>query len=249
MNKELQDKNKEGLGVQGEQGNSPPTASSEVPNTDSGKGQAEQPPQEPEQKKKKSAAPNTVVEESGINLIPTMSDQEIKTAEAKKKVGMGSLVGLSLLFTLAILVVAFNITSRLQLNSRKGKLREQEREIQKYSQIVEGNTEVLERIFLYKDIEEGRFSTTLAVDYLQGVISKSGNNSVENFIFGAEGRLEFSGSGETLEELAKLWYILINDSKLENITLRSFSGTTGRTSFSFTGNLVVDEFMSDGGAE
>jgi hypothetical protein len=205
--------------------------------------------QEEASKKKESTAPSTVVEGSGINLIPTMSEEEVEKDERKKKVNLASLISLSLLFSVSILVIGFNIISRIQLNNQKEKLNTQEREIQEYSQLTTGNTEILERIFLYEDIQEGKFSTKLVIDHFRNLVSKSGGSTLNNFSFPGTKAFEFSGRAQSLEDVSKLWYLLLNDEKIESVELKSASRSTEGANFSFSGVLEVEEFRGSIGGE
>ncbi|KUK67168.1 MAG: transmembrane(s)protein [candidate division WS6 bacterium 36_33] len=195
--------------------------------------------------RKQSVAPSTIVEETGVNLIPTMTEVEIKTEEKKKRVNLGSLISLSLLFSVTILVTGFNIISRMQLDSQKRKLQEVEKRVMEYSYVTSGNTEILERIFLFKDIQEGRISTRIFIEELRSVANTSGNNVINTFAFpGGEG-FEISGNASSLEDIAKFWYLMDNHEKFKDVQLRSFSGTGDKASYSFTGRLNLEEFAQE----
>jgi hypothetical protein len=194
---------------------------------------------------KESVAPSTIVEETGINLIPTMTDVEIKTEDKKKRVNLGSLISLSLLFSVTILVTGFNIISRMQLDSQKRKLQEVEKRVMEYSYITSGNTEILERIFLFKDIQEGRISTRVFIEELRSVANTSGNNVINTFAFPGGEAFEISGNASSLEDIAKFWYLMDNHEKFEDVQLRSFSGTGDKASYSFTGRLNLEEFAQE----
>jgi hypothetical protein len=200
---------------------------------------------EKKEEEKKSIAPSTIVEETGINLIPTMSEVEIKTEDKKKRVNLGSLVSLSLLFSVTILATGFNIISRMQLDSQKRRLKEVEKRVMEYSYISSGNTEILERIFLFKDIQEGRISTRILIEELRGVANTSGNNVINTFAFPGGETFEISGNSSSLEDVAKFWYLMDNHEKFENVQLRSFSGTGDNASYSFTGRLNLEEFVQE----
>lgn len=200
---------------------------------------------EREEKQKKSVAPSTIVEETGINLIPTMTEVEIKVEEKKKRVNTSSLVSLSLLFSVTILTIGFNIISRMQLDSEKSKLAEVEKRVMKYSYVASGNTEILERIFLFKDIQEGRISTRRVIEELRSVANTSGNNVINSFAFSGGESFEISGEASSLEDVAKFWYLMDNHKKFEDVQLRSFSGVGGKASYSFTGKLSPEEFVQE----
>jgi hypothetical protein len=198
---------------------------------------------EKESPQKESIAPNTVVEGSGINLIPSMSEEEIKTSERKKKINVTSLVSVSLLLSISILVVGFNIVSKIQLDAQKKKLTDQERTIQGYSELISGNTEILERVFLYQDVQEGRFSPKRVIDHFRNQISKTGGSTLDSFLFPGTKGFEFSGKSQSLEDVAKLWYLMVNDEKIEEVELRTLSKGSEGANFSFRGTLVIEEFM------
>ncbi len=200
---------------------------------------------EKEGEQKKSVAPSTIVEETGINLIPTMSEVEIATEDRKKRVNLGSLISLSLLFSVTILVTGFNIISRMQLDSQKKRLQEVEKRVMENSYITLGNTEILERIFLFKDIQEGRISTRILIEELRSVANTSGNNVINTFAFPGGEAFEISGDASSLEDVAKFWYLMDNHEKFEDVKLRSFSGTGDKASYSFTGRLNLDEFTKE----
>ena len=197
-----------------------------------------------EKVEKKSVAPSTIVEETGINLIPTMSTEEIKEDEKKKKMNKSALVSLSILFSVSIIVVGFNILSKIQLNAERERLNEHERRVSAYSQFVVDNTEILERVMLYKDIEEGKFSTKSVIDYVQSIAVKSGSSKLSEFSFSGSNAFAFSGESTDLEDVAKLWYLLTNDSKIGNINLKSISKGEDGVRYSFVGELKLDQFTN-----
>jgi hypothetical protein len=199
--------------------------------------------------KKESVAPNTVVEGSGINLIPTMTEEEVEKHEKKKKINVTSLVSLSLLFSISILVVGFNIISKIQLDNQKKKIAEIEQSIESYSHLTTGNTEILERIFLYQDIQEGKFSTKLVIDHFRNLISKSGGSTLGDFSFPGTEAFDFSGRAQSLEDVSKLWYLLLNDNKTESVELKTVSKSSEGANFSFSGVLKVEEFRGAVGTE
>lgn len=252
MNKEIKDKNKEEIYKEEPEKNvsdldsRESKASSLDPKAkevgDTPKKETQKKPSVEDQSPKKSVAPSTVVGGSGINLIPTMSEEEVVVAERKKKVNVSSLVSLSLLFSISILVIGFNIVSRVQLNAQREKLNEQERRIQGYSQIISGNTEILERVFLYNDIQEENYSRKSVVEYLETVASKAGSNVLNDFTFPSGESFEFSGEGQSYEDVAKLWYLLTNDVKTEDIELKSFSRSQQTARFTFRGTVKTEEF-------
>ena len=173
-----------------------------------------------------------------------MSKEEIKDEEKKKKVNTSALISLSILFSVSILVVGFNILSKLQLNAEKDRLYEAEKRMEAYNQLIIDNNEIIERVFLYKDIQEGKFSTKAVIDYVQSIAKKSGSSTLTDFSFAGDVGFTFSGEALDLEDVAKLWYLLTNDARMENINLKSVSKGEDGIRFSFTGDLKINEFVS-----
>jgi hypothetical protein len=237
MNKEIEEKNKTEPSTQG-------GFMSKIKTTFETAAGIEKKPGKQEGEKK-SFAPSTIVEETGINLIPTMSEVEIKTEDKKKRVNLGSLISLSLLFSITILATGFNIISRMQLDSQKRRLKEVENRVMEYSYISSGNTEILERIFLFKDIQEGRISTRILIEELRSFANTSGNNVINTFAFPGGEAFEISGDSASLEDVAKFWYLMDNHEKFEDVQLRSFSGTGEKANYSFTGKLNLEEFVQE----
>jgi|LDZT01.1.fsa_nt_gi hypothetical protein len=243
MNKEIEETNKTDSSIQKEESSQGGFMSKVKTTLETVTGVEKKNSKKEEQKK--SVAPSTIVEETGINLIPTMSEVEIKTEEKKKRVNLGSLISLSLLFSVTILATGFNIISRIQLDSQKSRLKEVEKRIMEYSYITSGNTEILERIFLFKDIQEGRISTRILIEELRGVANTSGNNVINTFAFPGGEAFEINGDASSLEDVAKFWYLMDNHDKFEDVQLRSFSGTGDKASYSFTGRLNLEEFVQE----
>ena len=66
---------------------------------------------------RQSSPSDRISAEAGINLIPTLSKEEVVVEEKKKKLNIGSIVSLLILVVVSILIVGFNIVSRMQLNN------------------------------------------------------------------------------------------------------------------------------------
>lgn len=194
--------------------------------------------------KKEEKVPENIVEDKGVNLIPVMTKDQIEEEEQKKKVNVTSLVSVSLLLSISILVVGFNIASKIQLNNERAKLFAKEEEMALYEQYIIDNNDILDRVYLYKDIQEGAFSVKEVVEYIQDIGLKSGNSTITEISFSGASSFEFSGNSKDLEGVSKLWYLLVNDSKMENIELKSVSKSEQGSRFSFSGELKVDEFVN-----
>jgi hypothetical protein len=190
---------------------------------------------------KKSSGIN-ILEEKSVNLIPVMSREEVKEEEKKKKMNKGSLVSLLFLFTVSILVVGFSIVSQIELNYQKEKLYELEENLKVYNQLIIDNNQILERVYLYKDVQEGRYSTTEIVNHIQGILDRGSNTSFSTFGFSGKTGIDFSGETRDLEELSKIWYLLSNDPKLDKVNLKTLSKGSTNVSFNFEANINLDQF-------
>jgi len=188
--------------------------------------------------------PAPAKENVGINLIPNLSKEEVVHETKKKKLNMGAVISLMVLVFVSILVVGFNIISKIQLNNEKDKLYNYEQRLSSVSYKIIANNEIRERISLYKDIQEEAFSPRTVIEYINSIAAKSGNINITAFDFGGQLTFDLNGNAYTLEEVSKFWYLLSNDSKVENIILKSVGKTDDGVRFSFEGKLVFTDFTS-----
>jgi len=189
-------------------------------------------------------SPAPAKENTGINLIPNLSKAEVVHEKKKKKLNMGAVISLMTLVFVSILIVGFNIISKIQLNSEKEKLYNYEQRLSSVSYKITGNNEIRERISLYKDIQKDAFSPRTVIEYINSIAAKSGSIDITSFEFGGQLTFDLDGDAYTLEEVSKFWYLLSNDSKVENIILKSVGKTTDGVRFSFEGKLVFTDFTS-----
>lgn len=226
MNNEINDKTKKNVSVPQEV--SPQVKSADV--------------KEALKQEESSVVLNNVVESAGgINLVPLMSKADIVQEEKKSKLNMSSIVSIISFIVITILIVGFNIYTKMQLNTEKGNLEKKEEELYNYSSIITNNNEILARITLYKDIESDQYSSKGVVDYLNGLAVSSGGSTIDSFEFTSGYGLEFSGSSNNLEDVSKFWYLLANDANIKNVEMERLSkGNT--VTFSFSGVIAVENF-------
>jgi hypothetical protein len=155
------------------------------------------------------------------------------------------MVSLAILVILTLVVVLFNILSKQQLNAAKEKLYKRETELETYTDKIISNEEILDRIDLYKHLQEGVFSPKEIVEYMMSVINKAGNISIRTIDLDNSLGFEMNGSTTELSVVARLWYLLGTDGNIETINLNSVGkGDTG-VSFSFEGQLDTDKFINE----
>ena len=181
----------------------------------------------------------------GINLIPTLTEEEVVVEESKKKMNIGSILSLLTLVLVSLGIVAFNIFTKTRLNMAKEELYVYENKVMGVSQKIINNNEILERVSLYKDIEKGAFSPKEVIDYINDIADKSGGNTkINDFTFGDDLVFTFAGTANDLEEVSKLWYLLTHDPKVEIINLESVGKGANSVRFDFEGKLVFDDFTN-----
>lgn len=183
-------------------------------------------------------------ENTGINLIPNLSEEEVVKETKKKTLNMGAVISLMALVVISILIVGFNIISKIQLNSEKEKLYNYEQRLGAVSYKITGNNEISERISLYKDIQKDAFSPRNVIEYINSIAAKSGSIELNAFDFGGQLTFDLDGEAYSYEEVSKFWYLLSNDSKVESVTLKSVGQTVGGVRFTFQGKLVFTDFIS-----
>lgn len=194
-------------------------------------------------KKEHVVATNLLDGSAGINLVPLMSKEEIVKEEKKQKLNMSSIIIIIILILITISVVGFNVVSRLELKSAKSKLAELEDEANTYSEKIKSNDEILDRVFLYKEIESKQFSSKAVVEYITDIAKKSGNVNLTSFDFIGKESIAFEGSTENLETASKFWYLLNGDANFENMEMESISKNPSEVRFSFEGKILVDRFL------
>lgn len=180
----------------------------------------------------------------GLNLIPTMSKEEVLIEESKKKINVGSIASLLLLVLVSLGIIGWNILAKLQVNNAQEELNVLENSMLDQSQKILDNTEILERVMLYKEIQKAAYSPKEVIEYINDVASKSGPNSyIKDFSFGSDLSFTFSGSANDFEGVSKLWYLLTHDANVETVSLKSVGKNIEGVSFAFEGKLLFDEFL------
>ena len=99
--------------------------------------------------------------EEGINLMPTPSKEEVKKEEKKAVLNIGSAFSLLGLVLISVFIVSFNIMSKMELNDNKEELYAYETKMKRMSQEIIDNNKKVDRIFLYKNIQEKTFSLNM----------------------------------------------------------------------------------------
>ncbi len=200
--------------------------------------------EKPEVKPLQKEEPNIPPVETSINLIPTLTKEEVIVEQKKKKLNVGSIVSLLILVVISIFIVGFNIISKIQVNNEKKVLSAYESKLQNSIQKIISSNEVVDRVLLYKDIEGKTYSPKGAIEYINKIASKSGNAQITKFTFGNDLSFTIEGTASNLENVSKFWYLLGNDPEVKEVNLKSVGNTSNRSTFAFNGKMVFEYFLS-----
>lgn len=194
-------------------------------------------------KKKKKKRRYNLTSGIGINLIPPQTDEELQVEQTKGKLNISAAVGILVIVIVSLAIVGFNILSKLNLNTQKDSLAVLEQKLNGRASVIDSNNEMLARIDLYEEIKESTYSNKDVLEYWNAVVADYGDfSSVE-----LTNSLGFAvkGTGNSLTDVSKLWYLLGNDNRIETVNLKSVSKDESFVSFSFEGRLNFDKFRSN----
>ncbi|MDD3474742.1 MAG: hypothetical protein PHP08_02465 [Candidatus Dojkabacteria bacterium] len=181
----------------------------------------------------------------GVNLIPKKSKAEITKEKKKFSFSISSLISLAVLVILSLAIVLFNIVSKQQLNAANKELYSKELKMEDYYDEIISNNEILDRIDLYKYLQQNVFSPKEILEYIMAIVNESGNITIRSFDLSNSLGFEMNGSTSSLEVVSKLWYLLGIDDNIETINLESVGKSDEGANFSFKGQLNADYFISE----
>jgi hypothetical protein len=193
----------------------------------------------------KGEIPNMHIGE-GINLVPTLTQDEITVEQRKTGANFISAIGILVIAIISAVIVGFNFITRAQLANEQEKLTALEQNVKQKGDVIAANSAIVERFDLYADVQASTFSPKEVLDYWLDLSNEFGEiNRIE-----LTGGLAFtiSGDAETLPDVARLWHLLSIDEKVESITLESVSKTGVEVSYRFEGNLDFDYFIANRGS-
>ena len=182
--------------------------------------------------------------EQGVNLIPSLTKEEKIHFKKKNTLNVGSLLTVILLSTVAIGIVGFNITSKMQLNSKKNSLTRIEKDINSKIDKISSNDIILTRLELYETVRKNSFSHKAVIEFLNEIKARVNSTSFRSITISEDLSFELSGSSPDLEQLSRLWYLFGVNENIEMINLSSVSKTETGATFSFEGKLKLDNFKN-----
>ena len=180
----------------------------------------------------------------GLNLMPSMSEEEKVVEKTKSTVSIGSAVSLIILVAVILLVVGFNIISRQILNAKKDNLYTIENRINQQSDKILANEEIVDRAVLYTNIKRGAFSHKDIIEFLNRVGTKAGDIQMRSVMISEKLDFTYTGYTSSLEQVSKLWYILGSDENIDNINLQAVGKGDNRVTFTFEGTLSGKNFFN-----
>ncbi len=181
----------------------------------------------------------------GFNLMPKITEEQ-KAIETKKSTfNIGSVLSFIALVALSLIILAFNIVSKQMLNQSKEKLHAQENTVHQKIDLMISNDSIVDRVLLYEDIRKNSFSHKEVVDFIQSVVTKTGNIELRSIEVSDNLTFSLVGSASSLEEVSKLWYLLGVSESIETVNLESVGKTENGARFTFEGKLVSSKFIKN----
>lgn len=168
--------------------------------------------------------PENVTFGLGINLIPVMSDAEVKVEETKTKVNLSSLYTILFFVAVTIAIFAINIGYKLTYNAQVKANQEVRDEIMSKAYLVTANNQTLDRLLFLERLDEQSYSPKLVLNFFIDSFAKYGTVTSVN----VSNELQFSivGTAKSYNESALLWHKLTTDPNIKEISIKSVSKPT-----------------------
>ncbi|KKP65561.1 MAG: hypothetical protein UR61_C0018G0011 [candidate division WS6 bacterium GW2011_GWE1_34_7] len=191
------------------------------------------------------AEPSKGPQAEGFNLIPAMSQEEKAKIKTKNTLNIGSILSIIALASVAIGIVSFNILSKAQLNSKKASLSKIEKTtVSKMDKIISNNA-IVDRAVLYLQVKKDSFSHKKIIEFFTEIASKTEGITFRSMDISEDLTFEISGTGPSLERIARLWYLFGVHENIKSINLQSVSKSDTGVTFSFEGELNITNFINE----
>lgn len=215
------------------------------PNTNKESNQIAPNTKQPTGGKKEGLFETNIVQDSisGINLVPVLSKEEVIKEEKKEKLNISSILSIIFFLLITFIIVGLNITFKLRLNNAKeslGKLEEQMHT--KDSKIIDNN-DIVDRIFLYQDIEKTQYSIKAVVEYVNNIAIKNGDTKLILYTFSGKDKFSFEGESDGLENASKFWYLLNTDPNINGVEMEYINKGSETVRFKFNTQIKVENFL------
>ncbi|HOR52724.1 MAG TPA: hypothetical protein PLE51_03615 [Candidatus Pacearchaeota archaeon] len=187
--------------------------------------------------------------DEAINLVPIMSKSEVVVEKKKVKLNVSAILSIIAFLIISIIIIIFSTISKLQVEKAKSELTKQEQEVKGLSSKILSNDEILSRIYLYQNISSNQYSPKKIFEYFTKIASFDSNIQLNLFTFKSDTALNFEGEGDSLDTVARFWYLLSEDEKIKKVVLDSLSKSDQTVRFSFVITMVDNAFSSNNNLE
>jgi len=191
------------------------------------------------------AEPQKAPQAEGFNLIPAMSQEEKAKIKTKNTLNIGSILSIIALASVAIGIVSFNILSKAQLNSKKTSLSKIEKTTTSKMDTIISNNAIVDRAVLYLQVKKDSFSHKKIIEFFTEIATKTEGISFRSIDISENLTFEISGTGPSLERVARLWYLFGVHENIKSINLQTVSKTGTGANFSFEGELNITNFINE----
>ncbi len=180
---------------------------------------------------------------SGINLVPVLSKEEVIKEERKERLNMSSILSIIFFLLITFVIVGVNLTFRFRLNSAKSSLNKLEEQIHTKDTKIVDNNDIVDRIFLYQDIEKTQYSLKAVVEYVNNIATKNGDTKLILYTFSGKDKFSFEGESDGLENASKFWYLLNTDPNIDSVEMEYINKGSDTVRFKFNTQIKVEEFL------
>lgn len=180
---------------------------------------------------------------SGINLVPVLSKEEVIKEERKEKLNISSILSIIFFLLITFIIVGLNITFKLRLNNAKESLSKLEEQIHTKDSKIMDNNDIVDRIFLYQDIEKTQYSIKAVVEYVNNIAIKNGDTKLILYTFSGKDKFSFEGESDSLENASKFWYLLNTDPNINGVEMEYINKGSETVRFKFNTQIKVENFL------
>ena len=180
---------------------------------------------------------------SGINLVPVLSKEEVIKEEKKEKLNISSILSIIFFLLITFIIVGLNITFKLRLNNAKESLGKLEEQIHTKDSKIVDNNDIVDRIFLYQDIEKTQYSIKAVVEYVNNIAIKNGDTKLILYTFSGKDKFSFEGESDGLENASKFWYLLNTDPNINGVEMEYINKGSETVRFKFNTQIKVENFL------
>jgi hypothetical protein len=185
------------------------------------------------------------IKRQSINLIPGPTEEEIVVEETKTKRSISGFLFIALVVFLAVVVLGFNLWTKIRLNNAQQDLAETENEIS-LKQLEELQQKNLNnKLDAFKAVKDQDFNSDRVLEYLLEVTD--GLSDVKTLYLDNTMKFEIRGTATSYTNVARLWHDMSREEDyFESISLDrvSRSADSGSVQFVFSGFMIRDQVVT-----